>query len=211
MRRLHWILISLLAAVSVAAVVNWCVADDLRRKNDELGAQCQALQSQLDAAGAKQNSASAAGLEQPKKNSEELLRLRSEVTRLRNEAAEAAKPPVDNLLSSPAFLAAVAALENEPGNSRNVPAPPDHLRDSWAFSGYATPEATLMSAIWAMHKEIPRAYLDSLSPDEAARQTKLWGDKSETDIAAKHQQDVREYHGIHDRGRRRIFRQMKCN
>ena len=187
MRWPHWILVLLLAAVSVAAVVNWRVADELRHKNDELSAQIHALQVQLEVANAKLNSLGATKVEQQKNNSDELLRLRSEVTQLRNQAAETAKLFAENPLLSPEFQAAVAALENRPGEDMIVAPYP---RDSWAFSGYATPEATLVSAIWAMREGNPRAYLDSLSPDEAARQTKLWGDKSEADIAAKHQQDV---------------------
>jgi len=194
MRRLHWTLILLLAAVSVAAVANWRAADDLRRKNDELSAQCQALQAQLEAANAKQNSPTAAALKQQKRNAEELLRLRSEVTQLRTKAADAAKLRAENQQLRAATTA--ASLQNSAAGSTNAPAGGSHPRDSWAFSGYATPEATLVSAIWAMREGNPRAFLDSLSPDEAARQAKQWGDKTEADIAAKHQQDVASITGF---------------
>ena len=36
----------------------------------------------------------------------------------------------------------------------------------------------------------PQVYLDSLSPEEQVRMAKVWENKSEGEIAAKHQQEV---------------------
>ena len=63
-------------------------------------------------------------------------------------------------------------------------------KESWNFAGYASPEAALVSAIWSMKEGNPKTYLDSLSPDEQARMAKVWENKSEAEIAAKHQSDV---------------------
>ncbi|HKQ39627.1 MAG TPA: hypothetical protein VJ063_16240, partial [Verrucomicrobiae bacterium] len=63
-------------------------------------------------------------------------------------------------------------------------------RQAWTFSGYATPDAALVSAIWAMREGKPQVYLDSLTPEEQHRMAQTWQGKSEEEIAAKHQKDV---------------------
>src|SRR5262249_44720756 len=67
---------------------------------------------------------------------------------------------------------------------------------TWAFSGYATPKAALVSAIWAMKEGNPKIYLESLSPEEQARMAKVWENKSEAEVAAKHQSDVASITGL---------------
>jgi len=42
----------------------------------------------------------------------------------------------------------------------------------------------------------PKTYLDSLAPEEKARMAKVWENKSEAEIAAKHQQDVSAITGM---------------
>ena len=80
-------------------------------------------------------------------------------------------------------------------------------RDSWTFAGYSTPEAALVSAVWAMKEGKPQVFLDSLSAEEQARMAKAWENKSEDEIAAKHQQDVSQITGVrvtgHDSARAR--------
>ncbi len=193
MKWANGILILLLAAVSVVAFENWKEAEKLRREIESLQRGNQTLQEELAAATAKQSAIGAAEQEQQRKNSEELLRLRSEATQLRAKAAEEAKLRSENQQ----LRAAIPAAANASVQSTNA-APTGHQfpRDSWTFSGYATPEATLVSAIWAMREGNPRAYLDSLSPEEQARQGKQWEGKSEADVAAKHQQDVASITGF---------------
>ena len=41
-----------------------------------------------------------------------------------------------------------------------------------------------------MREGNPKTYIDSLSPEEQARMTKSWENRSATEIAAKHQADV---------------------
>src|SRR5207244_10056480 len=59
-----------------------------------------------------------------------------------------------------------------------------YTKESWAFSGYATPEAALQSAIWAMREGDTRTLLASMAPQEVARMQNEWANKSEAKISA---------------------------
>ena len=61
-----------------------------------------------------------------------------------------------------------------------------------------------MSAIWAMREGNPKTYLDSLSPEEQLRMAKSWQNKSEAEIAAKHQQDVSVITGMRILGQQTV-------
>ena len=58
-----------------------------------------------------------------------------------------------------------------------------YAKESWAFSGYATPEAALQSVIWAMREGDTKTFLSSLAPEEMARVQREWGNKSEAEIS----------------------------
>jgi hypothetical protein len=47
-------------------------------------------------------------------------------------------------------------------------------KESWSFAGYASPEAAMISAIWAMKEGDRAKYLESLTPQEAERMMALW-------------------------------------
>jgi len=192
MKRLLVPLILLLAAATFVDAWKWREAEALRRQNEALRATCAALERSLSNAAANQTAVKSAELDLSRKNTEELLRLRSEAAKLRASAAEAGKLRAENQ----ALHSRETEAERAPGTPTNSPAAKQFPRDSWAFSGYATPESTLVTAIWAMREGNPRAYLDSLSPEELARQTQAWGNKPEADIAAQHQQAVANITGF---------------
>jgi hypothetical protein len=124
----------------------------------------------------------------------ELLRLRSEVGQLRGASQEAIKLRADlqRLRTENQQLRSTAAAANT-----SAPAPSDQFpKESWNFAGYGTPDAALVSAIWAMKEGNPKTYLESLSPEEQARMGKVWENKSEAEIAAKHQSDVSSITGM---------------
>ncbi|HEV8544429.1 MAG TPA: hypothetical protein VGR78_18730, partial [Verrucomicrobiae bacterium] len=77
-----------------------------------------------------------------------------------------------------------------------VPGRDQFPRDSWTFAGYASPEAALVSALWAMKQGDPKTYLESLSPDEQKRIAQSWQNKSESEIAEKHKSDVASIGGM---------------
>ena len=64
------------------------------------------------------------------------------------------------------------------------------------MAGYQSPEAALVSAIWSMQQGNPKQYFDSLTPEEQLRMTKVWENKSQAEIAAKHQADTAPISGM---------------
>lgn len=127
------------------------------------------------------------------KQSEDLLKLRSEVEALRQQTNE-----LQTLREQTQQLRAAlkTALDLPPGNPQptNVPpanpqpvipqpvipqpaipqpanlppeVPPQNIypKESWAFAGYATPEATVQSAVWAMNKGDVNIFLAGFDPD----------------------------------------------
>lgn len=190
-------LLTTLLAVAAAGFA-WKNAGHLRSANEELRAKVAELEGRLDK--------SKAALEERGKVSEaefqaqksELMRLRNEVTQLRNIGSEAARLEAENQrlqARNQQLRGAAAAAEAAPppadgGNVQQFP------RESWKFAGYGTPEAALMSAIWAMKEGQPQTYLDSLSPQEQQRMAQVWQNQTEAQVASKHQQDVAAITGL---------------
>jgi hypothetical protein len=132
----------------------------------------------------------------------ELMRLRNEVTQLRGGTKETAglKTEIDKLRQENQQL---RSLQANSANSLVQPAGPQSLagrdqfpRESWSFAGYQSPEAALVSAIWAMKEGNPTTYLNSLAPQEQERIAKAWENKNENEIASKHQSDVSSITGL---------------
>jgi len=92
----------------------------------------------------------------------ELLRLRGEVGLLRQEIQEA-----DKLRKENARLRAEAASPKAaPGAAYAGAAPEREVpKESWAFAGYATPEAASQSAIWACSRGDLKTFLASLTEE----------------------------------------------
>lgn len=125
--------------------------------------------------------------------SSELLKLRGEVTRLRELANRAESLAQENAR----LKTEVQKLKSETAISQPEDATENYYgRDSWSFAGYNTPEAALISAIWSMKEGDPVTYLQSLSPDEQQRMAKVWENKSEVEVAAKHKNDVSAITGL---------------
>lgn len=193
MSRSSWIIAIFLAGALAAAVTGWRKAARLQAEIDSLQAQIQAVQDQ-SVASSEAASERARELESLRSESQELLRLRNEVSQSRTSAKEAEKLRTENqqlrLQNQQLQAGATASSSATPAIKDQFP------RDSWGFSGYATPDAALVSAIAAMKEGNPKTYLESLSPEEQARMSKVWENKSEAEIAAKHQQDVSTITGL---------------
>src|ERR1044071_6489540 len=115
---------------------------------------------------------------------EELQQLRGEVARLRVAAKDADALRVQN-----EQLRGAAAVAAKPPTTNAAPQG-KFPRESWTFAGYATPESALVSAVWAMREGKTQVFLDSLTPEEQARMAKQWENKSEAEIAAEQQKEV---------------------
>jgi len=90
----------------------------------------------------------------------ELLRLRGEIGRLQLESREA-----EQLRNENQRLRTEAAGQKTPaGNaSPDAASQGDVPRESWAFTGYATPEAAYQSAIWAISSGDVKTFYASLT------------------------------------------------
>lgn len=139
------------------------------------------------------------------REAQEVHKLRGEVNRLRSGAdslaqlqeAQSRLKKENQTLREAARKAAIRPTETtfERGN---------FTRESWEFLGYKSPEDALVSAIWAMQQGDPQGYYESLAPEEQERMAKRWQDKTEEEIANKHQSDVAAISGIRVLDRRDI-------
>lgn len=187
MKVLQWLTLVLLAVAIAAAVLGWKSAQQLRSELEAVRAENQVAQAQSQAAAEAQSKRTEAELQRLRAQAQEVPKLRGEVSQLRGTAKETETLRTENQQLRTALRTAATTTPATPP----PPVPADQFpRENWAFSGYATPEAALVSAIWAMREGKPQTYLESLSPEEQQRLAKTWQNKSEAEIVAKHQQDV---------------------
>ncbi len=193
MRILRWLGVAGLVAVIAAAVAGWQKVRQLRAENELLRAQWQQLKEHSDAAAEAQSKQYEQELQRLRAQAQEVFRLRNEVTQLRTAAQDTEKLRAENRQlrvqnqqsgTGAGGSAATAVVSNPQTPADQFP------REKWTFAGYSTPQAALVSAVWAMKEGKPQVYLDSLSPEEQVRMAKVWENKSEGEIAAKHQQEV---------------------
>ena len=113
----------------------------------------------------------------------ELLKLRGQVALLRGQSNELAKLREENRrLQSGQTTGQEAKAARPPPN-----VPPEDIfpRESWAFAGYATPEATLQTFHWASIKGDWQKLSACLSsPEEGALMQKEFAGKSASETAA---------------------------
>lgn len=63
-------------------------------------------------------------------------------------------------------------------------------RNAWKFVGYATPEAALQSALWAMTTGDLSAALASYTPEKRKERAAEWQDKTGADVARETLRDL---------------------
>jgi len=160
-----------------------------------LGAQNEALQQQLTAA---QAQVEALEERKPQANTApasdegqtELLRLRNQAAQLKQATNELQKlrAQAQQLQAAQqarsAEVPAAAAPPTQTAASAAVP------RESWAFAGYATPEAALQSAIFSMSQGDVQTFIASLSPEEAQRVQKSFESKTPEQVAQDGQREM---------------------
>lgn len=187
----------LIFGASLLAIIHWRKSAALNYDNELLREQLQELRTENEAANrlVEINQSSAETLKQQTK---ELMQLRNQVTQLRSENKDIQTVRAEN-----------QQLKNELGQRRSAssgqaastganrdPAVDVFPRERWTFAGYASPESALVSAIWAMKEGNPETYLNSLSPQEQERMARVWQEKTETEIAEKHRNDVSAIAGL---------------
>jgi hypothetical protein len=172
------VILSVLSAIVVVAVSIWVAVGYQARL--QLEEENQGLRQQLDqmaelAAENERLSNLVAQASQPQPLSadqmQELLRLRGEVTALRQQGPAPAALPIETRQ---------APTNTEPA----VPTADYWPKASWAFAGYASPSDALQSALWAANKGDLRTVLGSLTGDAQKLAEALLASKSQTEIAA---------------------------
>jgi len=156
----------------------------LRKQNEQL-AQIQAdndrLSNLLAQAGSSQKLAS--------NQLNELLRLRGEVGGLRRQTNDINKLEAENQRLRSSLAAGSAAKRGAQTASADEALP----KDSWAFVGYAEPESTFQSMVWAMSHGQVKSFLASLSPESPVLRESQG--KSDDEIAAQNK-DFKEFDGV---------------
>lgn len=173
----------------------------LQAENEAMRAEVAALKART----AEVDATHEAELKRAQADAQDVARLRGEITQLRNSTKEAEKLRAENqqLRNENQKLRGAAAATPAPAPAA-VPQEGSFPRESWAFFGYGSPDAALMSAIWSMQQGNPKQYFDSLTAEEQARMAKTWENKSEAEIAAKHQADVSRITGMRVLNRQEI-------
>jgi myosin heavy subunit len=182
----------------IAAGWNWSRARQLSTENAQLAAQLAELKTQLEANTEARGQKLQTEQTRLQQDVQEVARLRNEVRQLRESTKDSEKIRAENQQLRTALSAAnSAAAAINPGQGPTAQKSADHFpKENWTFSGYNSPEAALVSAIWSMKEGNPKAYLESLSPEEQQRMGKIWENKSEQEVAAKHQSDVSAITGM---------------
>ena len=194
MKSLQSILLVLMIGALAAAFVGWTKVSQLRSENEALLAENEALRAQSATVADAQSQQRDQEMERLRAEAQDLQKLRNEVSRLRAGSKE-----LDRLRAENQQLRSAVSPAPDPANAPVPPAAPpgsQFPRENWAFSGYASPEAALISAVWAMREGDPKTYLASLSPEEQERMAKTWENASEGEVAAKHQKDVADITGV---------------
>ena len=101
----------------------------------------------------------------------ELLRLRSEVSALRQQGKVAGSSPNENPQAPASAGSAIALAESWP-------------RSSWAFAGYTNPTASLKTALWAANKGDVKTFLRGITGEAQKIADTLFAGKSESEVSA---------------------------
>jgi hypothetical protein len=117
----------------------------------------------------------------------ELLRLRGEVGRLRQQGKELEKLREENHR----FRVMLATNAGAGSAASGQTGSPDYLpKESWAFAGYASPESSFQSGLWAANNGDVKTFLASITGDMAADVQEDLKNKSEDEMAAKAKAEV---------------------
>jgi len=184
----------LLASLAVHVVERRRIAS-LLRDHESLRAELAVAQQTIAKAGV-QSGPQNEELERLRAEAREVHKLRNEVSQLRTGTKEVDQLRAENQKLRGASRAIQPAPS--PGVAPSAAASQDgyFAKETWTFTGYATPEAALQSAIWAMREGDTKTLLASLAPEEMARMQKEWGNKSEAQVSADAKRGTDKIAGI---------------
>ena len=201
MNALRLVLAIALLASAAAAFTYWQRAAELAAENSTLRAKLAEHGSQQSAAVAAEEKQRDYELSRLRADAAEVHKLRGEISQARSGAKDLERLRAENMQlradNQQLRTASQRPADAPPSADPRPAATRDQFpRENWSFAGYTTPEAALVSSIWAMREGNPQTYLQSLAPEEQARIARAWQNKPEADIIAKHQSDVASITGL---------------
>ena len=124
----------------------------------------------------------------PDDQSRELLRLRGEVGLLRQQSKELEAVRNEN---RQARAVLESGLKPPGGAAAGAAATADYWpRDSWTFTGYASPDAALQSSLWAANNGDLKALLASATGDVRKMMEEQFGGKPESEASIRAMDEV---------------------
>ena len=178
------VILSVLSATALVGLAIWLAVEHQARLR--LGEENKALQQQSDQmAGLAADNERLSNLiaqanrsqSLPDDRLKELLRLRGKVGLLRQQGKELETLRNENRQARAGAAGAAAITNYWP-------------RDSWAFAGYASPEAALQSALWAGNKGDMKTLLGGTTGEAHKEMEKDIEEKSESEASAKVMRDT---------------------
>ena len=189
------LLVGLLLASLAVHVVERRRIVGLQRDNESLRAELAVAQQTIANAGV-QSGPQNEELERLRTEAREVHKLRNEVSQLRAGTKEVDRLRTENQRLQGSSRALQAAPSPAVAPSATASQDGYFAKETWTFTGYATPEAALQSVIWAMREGDTKTLLASLAPEEMARMQKEWGDKSEAQVSADAKRGTDKISGI---------------
>ena len=122
----------------------------------------------------------------PPDDSRELLRLRGEVTALRQQTAGLGSALTENRQAH----ASPDRSDHSDDVAKATPTADYWPRNSWAFAGYASPDAALQSSLWAANNGDAKAVLAGTTGELQKRIEADLSTKSENETSAKAMDEV---------------------
>ncbi|MDB6124270.1 MAG: hypothetical protein JWQ71_3263 [Pedosphaera sp.] len=182
----------LFLTAAAICIFQWKIISTLRGENQELTARVQAAQSQMEADAVERLAQQEAEVKQLRAQAQELPRLRNEVRQLRANTNELARLRVENQqLNAKGRNATPGSTGGTEGANRGVLL----AKENWVFAGYASPDAALQSAVWAMNQGDMKTFLASLTPEAKSHMEKEWETKTEAEISAKGREEMNKTTG----------------
>ncbi|MCI0747738.1 MAG: hypothetical protein L0Y58_20215 [Verrucomicrobia subdivision 3 bacterium] len=153
----------------------------LKAQNQQLATQIENLNARIAA----QDAAVQRGEQKIEQDQTELLRLRNQAAQLRAATNELndLRLKHEQLAAENQRMRAGQAIAPGTASGQAGADPFLFVRDSWKFAGFATPESTLESVVFAMSQGDHRAMLSAVTPEEAARMSREFEGKSDEQIS----------------------------
>jgi hypothetical protein len=180
--------------IGTALIRQWSAISQLRLENRALREEIQAMAQAAKRDTANTQAALDEELGRLRAEAQEVHKLRNEVSRLRAQKSELEKLRAENQRLKTAPISGVSSAVQ-------IAQQPEYFaKENWIFAGYATPEETLQSFLWAMREGDWKKLQASVTAEGWARIGKGQGNE---EFAAKIEEEIKRK--VRDTGGFRIL------